>query len=102
MTYHYRDTNRRRTTPRGLPVNEQQIRDTLRPHLDSGPISRLYATGEITEHTVPALQNLIANLACNDRDPQADQVGDVITYAIQVGARPAVTRWTKRAKEQQQ
>lgn len=83
-------------------MNEQQIRDILRPHTGQygSPLHRLHATGEITEHTIPALRDLNIRLMLDGRDCEADEIDDVIEYAIQVGARPAVTQWTGRAKEQ--
>ncbi|MCX5077755.1 hypothetical protein OG321_35390 [Streptomyces sp. NBC_00424] len=36
-------------------LTDTDVREILRPHRDGGPISRLYATGEITEDTGPAL-----------------------------------------------
>ncbi|MFK0154298.1 hypothetical protein ACIQVK_19760 [Streptomyces sp. NPDC090493] len=89
----------RRTDDSAEMITETEIRDILRPHvgnrpisqlyLDGGPISRLYATGEITDATIPALGVLAADLD----DQAADQVDDVIRYARDVGDRPPVPRW---------
>ncbi|GHH30108.1 hypothetical protein [Streptomyces rubradiris] len=82
-------------------MTEQQIRDILRPYRDGGSISRLYATGEISEHTIPALVDLMASLDLDDRDTEIDQIHDVIDYVTQVGCRPPVTRWTTAATREQ-
>ncbi|MEU3527525.1 hypothetical protein AB0E62_27265 [Streptomyces sp. NPDC038707] len=84
-------------------MNEQQIRDILRPHFGhfGSPIHRLYTTGEITEHTIPALVSLVAKLALADRDLEIGKIGDVIDYVTQVGCRPPVTRWTTAVARRQ-
>ncbi|MFE9906436.1 hypothetical protein [Streptomyces achromogenes] len=65
----------------GAPMKDVQVRCILRHHRDGGPISRLYATGDLT---------------LDGRDADADQIRDVIDYVNQVGARPAVSGWTSR------
>ncbi|MEU4266298.1 hypothetical protein ACYCCF_30445 [Streptomyces argenteolus] len=74
-------------------LNDADVRETLRAHRDGGVVSRLYATGEITEGTVPALGVLSASLELAGQHEDADRVGDVITYAAAVGERPAVKGW---------
>ncbi|MCG0066278.1 hypothetical protein L0F81_23805 [Streptomyces tricolor] len=77
-------------------MHDARVRELLRPHRDGGPISRLYATGEITEHTTPALEERMIHLTLDARDTEADLIGDVIDYVVQVGARPPVSGWTTR------
>jgi hypothetical protein len=74
-------------------LNDQDVRDILREHRDGGPISRLYATGEITEYTIPAIHKRVGELAYEDQDEEAERLQDVIGYVLAVGARPAVARW---------
>ncbi|MBG7704790.1 hypothetical protein HCJ76_43695 [Streptomyces sp. MC1] len=74
-------------------VNDAQVREILREHRDGGTISRLYATGEITEETIPALGRLIFNLEQQGLDEDAERVADVVTYAHEVGERPPVDGW---------
>ncbi|WP_318205357.1 hypothetical protein [Streptomyces sp. SCL15-4] len=85
-------------------MNEQQIRNILRVHFGrfGSPIHRLYTTGEITEHTDQALRDRMVQLTLAARDPEADQIEDVIDYVTQVGCRPPVTRWTTSATRGQQ
>ncbi|MEU9558010.1 hypothetical protein [Streptomyces fumanus] len=83
-----------------MPLTEPQIRDILRPHRDGGPISRLYATGEIGDGLHTALDDLAATLLAADRDEQHEQILDVVRYVIAVGPRPPVARWVAaNAKE---
>ena len=70
-------------------LTETQIRDILRPHRDGGPISRLYATGEIGPDTIPELGVAAAEF----EGAEADRLDDVIRYAAAVGERPPVARW---------
>ncbi|GGR70953.1 MULTISPECIES: hypothetical protein [Streptomyces] len=77
-------------------MKDVQVRYILRHHRDGGPISRLYATGEITEHTDQALWARMADLTLDGRDAEADQIRDVIDYVNAVGARPPVSGWTRR------
>lgn len=74
-------------------MHDAQVREIIRPHRDGGPISRLYATGEITVDTIPALGLLSADLEQQGRHPEADQLDDVIAYARDAGERPPVPRW---------
>ncbi|MFI2434660.1 hypothetical protein [Streptomyces sp. NPDC018693] len=74
-------------------VNDAQVREILREHRDGGAISRLYATGEITEDTIPALGVLTYDLEQQGRDEDAERVGDVISYAHEAGERPPVDGW---------
>ncbi|MER8030675.1 hypothetical protein ABTZ78_17150 [Streptomyces bauhiniae] len=75
-------------------MNDAQIRDILRPHRDGGPISRLYATGEITEGVALALGFRAFELEERGLHGQADLLGDVIAYVQAVGFRPPLRRWT--------
>lgn len=74
-------------------MRDAQIRDIIRPHRDGGPISRLYATGEITDDTIPALGFTAALLEDEGRHTEADRFDDVIRYARDAGERPPVPRW---------
>lgn len=74
-------------------LNDQDVRDILRKHRDGDSISRLYATGEITEHTVPALNKLSGDLYFQGQDEDSERLHNVIEYATAVGARPAVASW---------
>jgi hypothetical protein len=74
-------------------MRDTQVRDVIRPHRDGGPVSRLYATGEITADTIPALGVLAATLDEEGRHEEAERLGDVIRYARDAGERPPVTRW---------
>ncbi|WP_199570544.1 hypothetical protein [Streptomyces murinus] len=82
-------------------LNDQDVRDILRAHRDGGPISRLYATGEITEHTVPAINKRAGELFYEDQDEEAARLHDVIEYVTAVGARPAVARWVDKPAPEQ-
>ncbi|MFJ1657195.1 hypothetical protein [Streptomyces anthocyanicus] len=75
--------------------DDTQVRDIIRPHRDGGPISRLYATGEITDDTVPALGLCSSELEDQGRHEEADQVDDVLAYVVEAGNRPPVDRWIK-------
>lgn len=81
-----------------MPLTETQIRETLRPHTGryGSPIARLHATGEITEHTLPALRDLASGLLAVDQDEPSAQVEDVAEYVVAVGCRPPVEGWTTR------
>lgn len=74
-------------------LNDEDVRGILREHRDGGPISRLYATGEITEETIPALGVLSGELDDQGKNEEAERVCDVITYADAAGERPAVVGW---------
>lgn len=77
-------------------LTDERIREILRPHRDGGPISRLYATGEITTDTVPALGMHAHLLEEEGEHEAADQVDDVLLYAQAVGERPPVDGWTAK------
>ncbi|CAL9662408.1 hypothetical protein [Streptomyces sp. enrichment culture] len=78
-------------------MKDVKVRYNLRHHRDGdGPISRLYETGEITEHTDQALRDRMVDLVLHARDAETDLIGDVIGYVTQVGARPPVPGWTRR------
>ncbi|MEU0273188.1 hypothetical protein [Streptomyces sp. NPDC006307] len=77
-------------------LTDDDVRAILREHRDGGCISRLYATGEIEEDTVPALGVLTSELDEAGRHEEAEQVGDVIQYALDAGERPPVAGWVAR------
>lgn len=74
-------------------MTDNEVRDIIRPHRDGGPISRLYATGEITDDTIPALGVLAGTLDNQAQHTEAERVGDVIRYTRDAGERPPVPRW---------
>ncbi|WP_046501544.1 hypothetical protein [Streptomyces odonnellii] len=77
-------------------LTDNDVREILRPHRDGGPISRLYATGEIAEETVPTLGVLSSKLDDKGEHETAERVADVISYANSVGERPPVNGWTSK------
>ncbi|MGI5451293.1 hypothetical protein ACQEVM_37125 [Streptomyces sp. CA-243310] len=77
-------------------LTDTDVREILRPHRDGGPISRLYATGEITDDTVPALGMLSVELDEQELHESGERVGDVIAYARGAGERPPVNGWTSK------
>ncbi|MFE4609986.1 hypothetical protein ACFRK5_16805 [Streptomyces niveus] len=77
-------------------LTDNDVREILRSHRDGGPISRLYATGEITENTIPALGMLSTALDEKGQHETAERVADVISYADSVGERPPVNGWTSK------
>ncbi|MGC4947719.1 hypothetical protein ACLQ2N_16175 [Streptomyces sp. DT224] len=79
-------------------LTDQDVRDYLRQHRDGGPISRLYATGEITEHTIPALIKRTGEMSYEEQDEEAERLHDVTGYVTAVGARPAVAGWTDKLR----
>ncbi|WP_116211570.1 hypothetical protein [Streptomyces olivoreticuli] len=74
-------------------LSDTDVRETLRPHLDGGHISRLYATGEITGDTIPALGMLSTQLDELGQHEEAERIADVMIYADAVGERPSVRGW---------
>jgi hypothetical protein len=83
-------------------MNDRQIRNIIRAHRDGGPISRLYATGEITPDTIPALGTLAAQLEDAGDHNEAERLDDVIRYAQDAGQRPPVQRWITSHSQPQQ
>jgi hypothetical protein len=77
-------------------LKDQDVRDILRPHRDGGAISRLYATGEITEGTYPALGMLTVVLEEDRLHEEAERIGDVMSYVAAVDERPAVAGWVAK------
>ncbi|MEU3060664.1 hypothetical protein [Streptomyces subrutilus] len=77
-------------------LTDTDVREILRPHRDGGPISRLYATGEITTDTIPALGVLSVELDERGEHETAERLGDVIGYANGAGERPPVKGWTSK------
>ncbi|MFE1129621.1 hypothetical protein ACFW6R_23445 [Streptomyces albidoflavus] len=76
-------------------LTDNDVREILRPLRDGGAISRLYATGEITEETVPALGVLLSTREdAEGSSEETERLGDVITYAVEAGERPPVNGWT--------
>ncbi|MGV9761670.1 hypothetical protein ACWDUC_38525 [Streptomyces tricolor] len=74
-------------------LTEDEVREILREHRDGGAISRLYATGEITEDAVPVLGMLSTQLEEDGRGEDAERVGDVLNYVLVAGERPPVVGW---------
>ncbi|MFD9422288.1 MULTISPECIES: hypothetical protein [unclassified Streptomyces] len=77
-------------------INDTAVREILRPHRDGGHISRLYATGEITYATIPALGMLADRLHLDAQDEESDRLDDVIGYVREAGERPPVTGWVAK------
>lgn len=75
-------------------LTDDDVRTILRAHRDGGPLSRLYATGETTSATVPAIGMAAADLEDDGRHQEADPLWDVLEYVTAVGDRPPVTGWT--------
>lgn len=74
-------------------MTDAQVRDIIRAHRDGGPISRLYATGEISTDTIPALGIAAGLLELDGQQAESERLDDVIRYARDAGERPPVTRW---------
>ncbi|MFJ6729426.1 hypothetical protein ACIQPQ_31440 [Streptomyces sp. NPDC091281] len=79
-----------------MNLTDARVRTILRPHRDGGPISRLYATGEIGPGLHTALTHLAATLYADDRDEDCQQIQDVLRYVRAVGGRPPVNGWLNR------
>jgi len=77
-------------------LTDSRVRDILRSHRDGDSISRLYATGEITEETIPALGILSCQLEEKGHHETAENIHDVILYARDTGERPPVRGWTDK------
>lgn len=77
-------------------LTDTDVHEILRPLRDGGALSRLYATGEITEDTIPALGVLSSELDERGEHETAERVADVITYAAAVGERPSANGWTSK------
>lgn len=71
-------------------LTDAEVREVIRALRDGGPISRLYATGEIQEDLIPAL-GVLAGF--EDDDEQTERIMDVIRYANRAGDRPPVRGW---------
>lgn len=74
-------------------MHDAQVREIIRAHRDGGPISRLYATGEITPDTIPALGVAAGLLELDGQQTESERLDDVIRYARDAGERPPVQRW---------
>lgn len=74
-------------------LSDSDVRDILKPHRDGGPISRLYACGEITDETIPALGVLAACLDMAGASTAAEALFSVVRYARDAGVRPPVRGW---------
>ncbi|MEE6264927.1 hypothetical protein ACJ6WD_09630 [Streptomyces sp. VTCC 41912] len=77
-------------------MTDSAVRETLRPHRDGGPISRLYATGEITGETIPALGVKSGELDDAGDNEAAERLSDVIRYVDEAGERPPVRGWVAK------
>ncbi|MFD7070376.1 hypothetical protein ACFV97_24435 [Streptomyces sp. NPDC059913] len=77
-------------------LTDDDVRTILRDHRDGGTVSRLYATGEITADTIPALGVLSVELDDRGEHETAERVADVIAYADSAGERPPVKGWTSK------
>ena len=74
-------------------MNDARVREIIRAHRDGGPISRLYATGEISADTIPALGIVAGELEDDGQQTESERLDDVIRYARDAGERPPVQRW---------
>lgn len=77
-------------------LNDEDVRDILRPHRDGGPISRLYATGEISYDILTPMGMLVSRLRGDGEHEEAERIGDVVTYIAAAGERPPVTGWVRK------
>lgn len=82
-------------------MNDAQVRDIVRAHRDGGPISRLYATGEISADTIPALGVAAGLLELDGQQTESERLDGVIRYARDAGERPPATRWLASHTEEQ-
>ncbi|MFJ2783698.1 MULTISPECIES: hypothetical protein [unclassified Streptomyces] len=74
---------------------DAEVRAILRPHRDGGPVSRLYAAGEITPETRTALGRLFVALRRAGDQRSANQVLDVLAWVYDIGERPSPPGWTR-------
>lgn len=74
-------------------IDDATVREILRPHRDGGPISRLYATGEITHATVQSIGAVADRLYTDAQHTEFDRLEDVIAYVRGAGERPPVNGW---------
>lgn len=77
-------------------INDQAVREILRPHRDGRHVSRLYATGEITTDTIPVLGALADRLYVEGQHEESERLYDVISYTHQAGERPPVRGWVAK------
>jgi hypothetical protein len=84
-------------------MTDAELRTILRSHAGrfGSPIHRLATTGEITEHTHPALLDRLVQLELDGRGYDADLIRDAAEYVLAVGCRPAVAQWTTRGTKEQ-
>ncbi|MFI1185768.1 hypothetical protein [Streptomyces californicus] len=71
-----------------LTNSDAEVHDILHGHRDSGAISRLYATGEITEHTATAVGVAADHLDLDAQHLEAVRLLHVLDYVREVGERP--------------
>ncbi|MFE0187700.1 hypothetical protein [Streptomyces sp. NPDC058989] len=74
-------------------LTEAEVQEITQPIRDGGPISRLYATGEIQEDLFAALDEAAANEV---NDERYKRIMDVVTYVQEAGERPPVAGWMAR------
>ncbi|MET8691765.1 hypothetical protein ABZV65_04370 [Streptomyces bauhiniae] len=75
---------------------DNRVRTVLRAHQDGDAISALYETGEISAATFPALDARINEVEDRGDHEDARDLTAVLTYAVEVGERPAVPNWVNR------
>lgn len=71
-----------------LAASDEDVHTILRPHRGGGPISRLYATGEINYDLLTAFGMLTSRLHADGEHEEAERIGDVVTYTFAAGERP--------------
>ena len=79
-------------------MTDAELRTATRPYTGryGSPINRLHHTGEIGEHTRPALLDRAVRLDNDGRSHDADQLRDAAEYVLHAGCRPPVDGWTRR------
>ena len=77
-------------------MTDAEVRTATRPYTGryGSPIARLHATGEIDEHTHPALLDRATCLDADGLHDDADRLRDAAEYVLHVGCRPPVDGWT--------
>lgn len=79
-----------------MHIDDDAVREMLRPHRDGGLISRLYATGEINGNTVLTIGAVADQLYLDGQHTEFDRLTDVIDYAREAGERPPVNGWVTK------
>ncbi|MEV8015673.1 hypothetical protein AB0O76_04800 [Streptomyces sp. NPDC086554] len=79
-------------------LSDHDVRERLRAHQGSGPISRLFETGEIVDgaELQTALSLRMDALEDDGKHAEAESLGDVLTYVCDVMDRPPVPNWVNR------